>query len=107
MTTNEKIIFISIIVFSVQSTRLAPLLLPTRVRNVFKNEELNEKINKFIFFALILYCYRDFSSSPEYFLRIGMGIFVFILQYYLKRTLLSIFLGTAIYMVIRNTLIGV
>lgn len=107
MELQEKIVFILIIVFSVQVTRYLPLILPSGAREIFKNEKLNEQINKVIFLFLILYCYRDLSSSPEYLLRLGCGIFVFLVQFFTGRTLLSVFLGTGIYMGLRHYLIGV
>lgn len=107
MELKEKILFIAIIILSVQVTRFSPLILPAKTRDVFKNEKLNERINKFIFLLLILYCYRDFSSSPEYLLRVGCGVFVFLLQFFSGQTLLSIFLGTGIYMGLRQVWIGV
>lgn len=107
MDFKEKIFFISVIIFSIQMTRFAPLILPARAREIFSDEKLNERINKVIFLFLILYCYRDFSFSSEYLLRLGCGVLVFLIQFFSGITLLSVFLGTGIYMGVRLFLIGV
>lgn len=102
MILSEKIIYILIIVSVVQSSRLLPLLVQNKVGGFLKDPKMSEKINRFIFIGLILYTYRDFSLSYEYLLRVAIGALVFFLQYKFNKLLLSVFLGTFLYMVLRN-----
>lgn len=102
MQLSDKIIFAAVLIFATQVTRLIPLVFEDRVGKLIKDETVKVAINDVLFFLLICYCFRDLTFDREYFLRVGVALFVFALQFKFEKTLLSIFAGTLIYLVGRN-----
>jgi branched-subunit amino acid transport protein AzlD len=98
MQLSDKAIFICILVAATQLTRIIPVVFEDKIGRFLKNEKLRGIINDALFFLLICYCYRDLSFTPEYYLRLGVALYVFIIQFKFEKTLLSIFTGTFIYM---------
>jgi branched-subunit amino acid transport protein AzlD len=88
------------IILATQSTRLLPLLFEKRMGAFYEGNDFRKKVNFVIFSFLTCYCFRDFSLTEEYGLRIFSAIVVMILQYRFEKTLLSIFFGTFLYMFI-------
>lgn len=102
MLLTDKVLFSLTLIFATQLTRFIPLLFEQQIILFLKGEKIRNAINEALFFLLILYCYRDFSTSPEYILRGGVGVYVFLVQFFFGKTLFSISTGTFIYMLGRN-----
>lgn len=104
MTLTEKIAFTLILIISTQLTRLLPLIFQKTFSNLFSHHFFKKNLTDLIIFFLIIYCYRDISTNPEYLIRIAVGIYAFVIHYFFEKTLLSIFSATAIYMIlVRST----
>ena len=102
MTFLNKIQFISLLLLSTQSTRLLPLLMEKlpRFKSLSPSIKNEEVIKKMIFFLLVLYCYRDLSFENEYLIRLASGLMLTLIQYKTNKSLLSIFVGTFLYMIL-------
>ncbi|EQC43020.1 branched-chain amino acid transport protein AzlD [Bacteriovorax sp. BSW11_IV] len=98
MTITEKIAFTLILIVSTQLTRLLPLIFQKSFSKFFAHKFFKKNLTDLIIFFLIVYCYRDFSTNPEYIIRVAVGVYAFAIHYLFERTLLSIFSATAIYM---------
>ena len=98
MLLTDKLIFSLVLIVATQTTRLLPLLLESKVENLIKSNSTKNGINDVLFFLLILYCFRDLTFTNEYFLRLAVSLYVFLIQFKYERTLFSIFSGTLIYM---------
>lgn len=99
MDNLNKIIFVSTLIVATQITRLIPMIFESQVSKFVKDEATKTLINDILFFLLICYCFRDFSFTPEYSLRIAVALYVFAVQFKFEKTILSIFSGTTIYMI--------
>lgn len=102
MSNFDKIAFATILIVATQVTRLIPLMLEKHIQKFMMSENMKTWITDIFLILLILYCFRDISYSSEYFLRLVVSLYVFIVQYKFERTLLSIFSGSIIYIVIRS-----
>lgn len=100
MDNMAMFLFSLTIILATQSTRLIPLLFEKRMEAFYEGNDFRKKINLVIYSLLICYCFRDFSLTEEYGLRIISAMVVMILQYFFEKTLFSIFLGTFFYMFI-------
>jgi branched-subunit amino acid transport protein AzlD len=98
----DKVVFATVLITATQITRLIPLVFEERIGRFIRDERVKTLINDVLFFLLICYCFRDLSMDREYFLRLGVAGYVFLVQFLFERTLLSIFSGTAIYLIGRN-----
>lgn len=101
MNNVEKAAFAAVLILATQSTRLFPLVFKEHLEKYVKFDFIKNHLGDLIILFLIFYCYRDFSGSSEYLLRLSVGIFVFLLQWHKDSSLLSIFSGTALYMTAR------
>lgn len=104
MNLIEKTTFAVTLILSTQSTRLIPLLFKNQLLKFLDKDFIRNHLGDLIIFFLILYCYRDANYSVEFGLRIAIGCLVFCLQWWKGNSLLSIFSGTALYMVGRAVL---
>jgi branched-subunit amino acid transport protein AzlD len=78
---------------------MIPLIFEKQLEKILNFEFVKDYFGDIIILFLIFYCYRDFSLSGEYLLRVVIGFFVFFIQWSKENSLMSIFLGTGIYMV--------
>lgn len=98
MQLMDKLIYAGILIVATQLTRILPVLFEDKIGRFVKDDFLKSIINDVLFFLLICYCFRDMSFNSEYFLRVGVSLYVFLMQFKFEKTLLSIFSGTIIYM---------
>lgn len=98
MLLLDKVIFAGVLITATQVTRVIPMAFEDKITKLVKKEAWRNIINDILFFLLILYCFRDLSFSAEYNIRVVVAILVFAIQYKYERTLVSIILGTSIYM---------
>jgi branched-subunit amino acid transport protein AzlD len=98
MQLTDKVIFASILIVSTQLTRLIPVLFEEKIGRVIQKESLKSLINDVLFMLLIFYCFRDLAFNSEYYLRLVVGLYIFVIQYKYEKNLLSIFTGTFFYM---------
>ena len=99
MQAIDKVIFVSVLILATQLTRIIPVIFEQRLGRLIKDEALKGIVNDVLFFFLICYCFRDLSFDNEYYLRLCVALYVFLVQLKFEKTLLSIFSGTLIYMV--------
>jgi branched-subunit amino acid transport protein AzlD len=104
MNLLEKTTFAVTLILSTQSTRLIPLVFKNQLLKFLNKDLIKNHLGDLIIFFLILYCYRDANLSLEYGLRLAIGCLVFGLQWWKENSLLSIFSGTALYMIVRAVL---
>lgn len=102
MNSFDKMFFVVSLVLSTQLTRFLPLIFKDLLSKLLKFEFIKDHLGDLIIFFLIIYCYRDFGQTHEYLLRVVTGIIVFFIQWKKENSLLSIFLGTAFYMLGRT-----
>lgn len=86
------------LILATQTTRLFPLVFKNQLERTLRFNFVKDHLGDLIIFFLIIYCYRDFSLSAEYILRLAVGGIVFFFQWFKGNALLSIFAGTALYM---------
>jgi branched-subunit amino acid transport protein AzlD len=98
MLLLDKVIFAGVLITATQITRVIPLAFENKITKLVKKEAWRNIISDIMFLLLILYCFRDLSFSTEYYLRVVVAVLVFAIQYKYERTLMSIILGTSIYM---------
>jgi branched-subunit amino acid transport protein AzlD len=98
MDNLDKISFATILIFATQSTRLLPLILKEHLEKYLNFDFIRNHLGDLIILFLIFYCYRDFNWSEEFVLRVVIGCLVFGIQWFKDNSLLSIFLGTTLYM---------
>lgn len=84
-------------------TRFMPfLILGKRTETPVFVSYLGDLLPGSIMILLVLYCLRnDFSAFPRA-MGVYCALFIFFLQYLKKNTFLSMFLGTALYMILVN-----
>ncbi len=99
MLTSEKFLFIFLLVAATQATRLIPLIFENKLKFFFQNESVRYRLNDIMFFLLILYCFRDIKGTDENYLRVLSALIVFAIQFKTHKTLISIFVGTGIYII--------
>jgi branched-subunit amino acid transport protein AzlD len=104
MDNLDKISYAAILIFATQSTRILPLLFKEHLEKCLNFDFIKNHLGDLIILFLIFYCYRDFNWSGEFVLRVVVGGLVFAAQWIKGNTLLSIFLGTALYMTGRAVL---
>lgn len=103
MSSTEILITILIMGVAVELTRFAPFLL---FRNMDKLPPVIEYLGKVLPGAmmgmLIIYCFKDIqiNSTHEMIPAAGGIISIVLIHLYKKNTILSIFLGTAVYMLL-------
>lgn len=98
MDNLDKISFGASLIIATQLTRMLPLVFKDQLGRYFDFNFVKNHLNDLIILFLIFYCYRDFSWSSEFLLRVVVGSLVFAIQWYKNNSLLSIFLGTGLYM---------
>lgn len=98
MLFMDKAIFAVILIFATQLTRIIPVIFEGKISRFIKDETFKGIINDVLFFLLICYCFRDLSFTPEYYLRLSVALYVFLIQFKFEKTLISIFSGTILYM---------
>ena len=98
MQLMDKAIFAGVLIVATQLTRIIPVIFENKIGRLVKDESLKGIVNDVLFFMLICYCFRDLSFTAEYFLRIGVALYVFLIQFKFEKTLLSIFSGTLLYL---------
>lgn len=102
---NFNILLFSLaLILPTQLTRLIPLILESKAGRLISREDIRKRLNEIIFILLIGYCFRDTALTLEYGIRMTSAIIVFALQYRFEKTLVSIFIGTFLYMTGRNIL---
>ncbi len=104
MDKSNMLLFCFALILPTQMTRLLPLIIESKVGKLIAREDIRKRLNEVIFILLIGYCFRDMALTKEYSIRIACAIIVLILQYRFEKTLLSIFIGTSLYMVGRNVM---
>ena len=98
MDNFDKISFATALILATQATRLIPLIFREQLEKLLNFGFIKNHLGDLIIFCLIIYCYRDFSFTNEYLLRLTVGMVVFTVQWVKGNSLMSIFLGTALYM---------
>jgi branched-subunit amino acid transport protein AzlD len=100
---HSKTLFIMCLIAGTQLTRFIPLFVPQIGKLIEEKKKLN--FSFFIAFFLVIYCYRDFSLSSEYYLRVICGAVVFLTQWFTEKSLLSIFVGTVSYILLLKVML--
>lgn len=103
MNSREFVIIVLVFALSVQVTRWLPFLI---FRDADRLPKLIEYLGKVLPAAmmglLVVYCYKDYSFvvASEIIPAIIAGIMVVVLHLWKRNTVLSIGVGTAIYMIL-------
>lgn len=101
MTIADKTIFIALLSLATMATRFLPFTIAQKITHSEVFRKVESILPTFVLGLIVIYCYRN-TQSPEYIKQVLAGAFVITLQLAFRKYLLSLFLGSGLYLTLVN-----